>query len=71
MASRDTQCRLLGAAEMSGEGWRSSYYLVDSLAALEPADLQAALSEWAGPGAWGIILPESQMEELEGPWPVR
>ncbi len=71
MAGRDTQCRLLGAAETSGEGWRSSYYLVDSLADLEAADLQGVLLEWAGPGAWGVIASGERLEELEGPWSLR
>jgi len=71
MASRDTQCWLLGAGEISGEGWESAYFLIDSLAALEPADLQQVLEDWAGPCAWGIIAPPEQLEDLEGPWPLR
>jgi predicted Zn-dependent peptidase len=70
-ASRDRQCRLLGAGEVAGEGWRSSYYLADSLAVLEPEEVRAALEEWAGPCAWGVIASEGQLEDLEGPWPLR
>ncbi|MFO7949110.1 MAG: insulinase family protein [Candidatus Fermentibacteraceae bacterium] len=70
-ASRDMQCWLLGVGEVSGDGWRRTYYLVDSLAALEPADVRQALLDWSGPCAWGVIASGEQLEDLEGPWPVR
>lgn len=71
MASRDYQCYLLGVGAISGEGWKSSYFMVDSLAALDSDEVREALSRWAGPCSWGVIASDEQLENLKDPWPIR